>query len=157
MTYLREYIRSYLGDTQRVSQCYYSRDELDSRVDYDPEVILGESIELAEDHDVIIDGKSLKFFGRNYDGEVAGAAFVCIEEDKFDFVVIVDEEAPSTLHEDLIRECIEEFDFHNQDSLILEVQVDNEYDAMMLQQEGLQVLREYPGLKIMGNDVSGSI
>ena len=157
MPYLREYIRSIVGDTHRVSQCYYLREELDSRSDYEPEAILDESIELAEDHDVIVDGKSLKFFGRNYEGEVAGAAFVCITENKFDFTVIVDEDAPSCLHEDLIRDCIEEFDFHNQDNLTLEVQVDNEYDAMMLQQEGLKVLREYPGLKIMGNDVSGSI
>ncbi len=145
--FLREYIRGLIDDENTsVTEVYYP----DSRK-YDAAEVLEQATEMAEDLDINVTDRELKFFGYHMDGSVAGAAWVLIKEGRFEFVITLDDEIPDGLHKDLVRDCLEEFDYQNRsDSLILEVSVDNEEDRLVFESVGMVVLREYVDAAIMG-------
>lgn len=141
MDHLREYIRDLITDGCDAITHLYDENEL----------VWEQAADMAEDLDIDIDGRELKFFGRHADGDVAGAAWVSINEGRFEFVITLDEDAPEGMYEELVRDCLEEFDYQNrEENLVLEVSVDNDEDRLLFESMGMRVLRETVAATIMG-------
>jgi hypothetical protein len=116
---IREYIRSLLGDNTTIS----FSDEVDD-VLYESDEVWDSAMELIESLDIDVTAdKDLRFFSTDYEGEVVGAAFSSVNEQTYRFVVVVDPDYEH-LREDLIRDCLEDYDYCRleNDDLIVEVQ-----------------------------------
>ena len=143
MDHLREYIRDLIADGNCTTDAFQEGDS----------EVWEQAADMAEDLNVDVSGRQLKFFGRHLDGSVVGGAWVSINEGKFEFVITLDEDAPDAMYEDLVRDCLDEFDYQNGDEeLMLEVSVDNDEDRLLFERMGMSVLREYVDATIMGID-----
>lgn len=150
MDFLREYIRDLICDGPLITQVFYERGE--HKIAYDPDTVWNQAALIAEAADVDVDDYELKYFGRDMDGKVSGAAWVAMNEGKFEFVITLNELTAEEIHEELIRDCLDEFAFQStKESMVLEVSVDNEKERIAFENAGLVVLKEYVGTTIMGN------
>jgi hypothetical protein len=148
MPYLREYIRNLLKEDQEETQAFG-----ECPMQYDPEKILKESKELSNDFDLVNENMNLAYFHRNMSGNVDGVAWVenC---GKFNFAIVTNESASNSVFSALVSDCMNEFyTLKNQNNdLVLEVKVeDEETEVHLIENYGLSVLRQYPGIVILGN------
>lgn len=152
MSSLRELIRNLVIEQYSNDLVVHSFLDFGSSY-YDKKDIKEQCNRISEDVEHMIKEMELSYFSEDL-GKVNGAAWIGINENCFNFYVITDDGVDSDkIFEELVRNCLYEFDFlksHNSD-LMLEVKVEDlETESCLNEKFGLDVLRSYPGLCIMG-------
>lgn len=150
MSNLRTFIKALIEQTNDVT--IYSFLDEHSPMYYNTSEILKECEDLSEGIDLVNENMELAYFSQDL-GEVNGAAWVEVNENYFNFFVATTEEAPDVVFEELVRNCIEEYEFlkHYNKNLKLEIKVEDiETEQCFESKFGLKTIRSYPGLCIMG-------
>jgi hypothetical protein len=145
---LKEYIRNILLEDYCDNTILFQEHSRE----YDSRDIMGECLELCSECRASIDNLNLSYFAQEM-GEVVGCAWTGTRNHKFNFFVMTSEDASDLIYEDLVRDCIDEFEIlKNKDSgLKLEVHVDDdETESYLKENFNMKVLRAYPGVAIMG-------
>lgn len=145
MSYLEEYIQQCLLEQGTIA---YG----EPPIIYNPHSILLECNSLKEDFE-IEPNMELAYFHRDFDNTVDGAAWIIENDNIFKFSVITDDKASDFVFENLVRDCMDEFEKTKiiNNKLRLEITVkDEETENFLSEVYGLVVLKQLNDISIMG-------
>lgn len=141
---LRDYIRSFLSEDYSMT-CSYGQEDCSSTQNIKKECdFLGE--------DIVGDNMQLAYYSLDQ-GDLVGAAWTEIKENKYNFVVVTTEDASDAIYRELIYDCMDEYSFLKSEfeDLELELKVfDDDMQNILENRFSLSVIKEEKDHLIMG-------